>query len=169
MRTRHGRTFRTNVKRLVDVRRSLEDAEHLLIPAHYQVFDPDWSDGSTALSPGGGSGLIAARFMACAFWCYCSIRIVIGTSPTLGSGDWRWTLPRQAIADAGGPGHVGGLEVFDTSVPLYRSGQPLISQGSRTATATIHGVANPVSATSPFTWMPGDTLKFSIFFPTGGV
>lgn len=166
MRRKHGRTFYDQPRTEQALQRSLRDMGRLLVPDYYQPFDPVWTDGTTALAPGTGAGLIAARFMSCGYWTYVALKIVIGTGPTLGAGPWQWTLPRPALPDPGGPVHMGVAEAFDSGTPAYHIGDVGVAPGTATLGAAFEGAAATLAFNNPMAWAAGDVFKATIWYPS---
>lgn len=123
---------------------------------------PTWSSLSSP-QPSLGDGSIGSRFWNHGSHMFVKITLSIGTTTTMGTGAWYFSLPSTAgstsgyllgamAIDAGGP-YMAGL-----SYPYSTTG--VLARFPDYSSASNHN-AVLVSPTTPFTWANGDKLEIT--------
>jgi hypothetical protein len=123
------------------------------------------NDGGGVITLGGGSNSFA-KVQKNQGWVMITATWKFGTSPSLGSGQFRFTLPHSAHADyrtGAVPGDaVGWGSVYDDST---NTRYPVIVVLRGSGVAGISQVSGPnVSSGSPITWANNDTVFVHIMY-----
>jgi len=117
-------------------------------------YTPTWTSSGTA--PVLGNGTVQGWYTIAGLVVNLTLRIVIGSTTTVGTGVWFFTLPPIGS-------HLGtfvlSAELFDSAVGSY------VGIGSVSGPSGIvvyaAGAPNGVGATAPFTWKTNDKLHLS--------
>lgn len=155
---------------------------HIVTADEYALGQGDWIDysgtfaltGSTTNPTKGNSTYLARYTYLTPHTVAVAIHITIGSTFTVGSGFYLYSLP-VTPADLSGYGAVGGAWLFDTSPgPVYScvcrfdssSGKLLVQYSSQDGTTTSgHAISggNQTNA-APFTPATGDEFRLSIIY-----
>jgi hypothetical protein len=111
-----------------------------------------WTASGT--NPVLGNGVITAFYTRTGSTTLATVELLIGSTTTFGTGDWRFSLPTTVFG-----AYIGSAVATDSGVAQY--------VGSAVASAAVtYSVitTNSGNATSaiPFAWATGDVLRFSI-------
>ncbi|MBP1988601.1 glycosyl hydrolase family 28-related protein [Paenibacillus eucommiae] len=121
-------------------------------------YTPAWTGSST--NPSLGNGKLAANWSRTGNTITLNIELIIGSTTTLGSGDWRFSLP-QAPYQYGftkvGHALLSGPTGFQTATVVSN---PELSY----LTIAVSGGSTNVGPTIPFTWANGNYLRASISY-----
>lgn len=126
----------------------------------WNIFTPTWTASTT--NPSLGNGTISGRYLVMEKMCVALVRIVMGSTTTYGTGNWRITLPiAPASQNYDFPGQARGI---DTSASLnYVAGLSPNLTGYVEFASHGGGLWGP---TVPFTWANGDNLRMALVYWT---
>lgn len=115
-------------------------------------------------NPAIGNGTILSGYVIRGSWVTATVRIVMGTTTTFGTGAYSFSLPIPCRA---GYSWNGSALLNDSSAALFYLGTSHINAESAVAsTFSIYPNAGTVLApTSPFTWASSDQLLATISYP----
>jgi hypothetical protein len=116
-----------------------------------------WS--STGTQPAIGNGTIASEYWLLGKTFYNYGSITMGSTTTYGTGSWLISLPVSLLTTA----TIGHLYVRDSSTATNDKAGAVL--GASATTMALH-VGGNVTATNPFTWATGDSLRWSILGET---
>ena len=128
----------------------------------FNQYTPNWAAISGTPDVGSG-GSLAGKFTVRGGYCTATVELVLGSSPTIGTGAWTFSLPVQGIKGR----FFGSGVINDNSSGTY---YPIVSSVDASTGNTVilyavggtHGVGQSV----PLTWAVSDYLYFSITYPT---
>lgn len=122
----------------------------------WQTYTPVWTASVT--NPTLGNGTISGRYQQIGKTVQVVCRLVIGSTTTLGSGYWIFSLPVPGAATIC---HGGGM-ASDAGVATY----PILTRwDGGTFTCWQTDVANTlISPGAPFAWGASDTLEFGLTY-----
>lgn len=124
-----------------------------------QTYTPTWTGSS--VNPALGNGTLTGRYFKYGNRCKVEIALSIGSTTTLGTGEWFFSLPFTTDSLAG----TNGMAVAVHSGSYYT----LASQCG-TSVAKCYALSNasssPVGAAAPFAWASGDTLTITLDYIT---
>lgn len=124
----------------------------------FTVYTPVWS--STGTAPVIGNGTFAARFKRFGKWGLCFINMTLGTTSTVGTGLYRWTLPAGwTLQNANLIYGAGGM--LDSSAGSFFAGAVWASS-TTLITIRTHSATSEVGATVPVVPATGDIYQFQI-------
>ncbi|MEU1240034.1 hypothetical protein ABZ388_06715 [Micromonospora parva] len=124
----------------------------------WTAYTPVWSTTGTAPSLGTG-GAITGRYKQVGKDVTATGRILLGTTPSAGTGQWRITLP---VAAQSGSLHVGSAVAFDaTDATASRPVAAWLADASTMRFTAATG-GDLSGGTVPFTWASSDQLRWSI-------
>lgn len=119
----------------------------------WTAYTPTWA-GSTA-NPTLGNGTIAGRYIQVGKLVIYSIQLTFGSTTTIGSGTYTFTLP-VAARSASPRLPIGDVACFDASTLTARLGDCDTFSATTVAAFTNDNVR--VTHAAPFTWATGDTI-----------
>lgn len=120
----------------------------------WHSYTPSWTAAS--VNPTLGNGSLTAKYSLTGTTVKFSIRLNIGSTTTLGTGVWSFTLPYTSVAV--GATALGAAHLFDSGTANYVG--TTIHQTTTTASVVSDGAGNTISATVPFAWVNGDYVTF---------
>ena len=91
--------------------------------------------------------------------CFYNINLLIGSTTTLGTGEWSFSIPFRAKTNA-----IGSVYVVDSGV-AYTTAVCKVDATDLVVTCYANGSATGFSSTSPFSWTTNDALRLSIAYP----
>jgi hypothetical protein len=112
---------------------------------------PVWNGASG--DPVLGNGSLSMRYKLTKDLCELWLQLVIGSTTTFGSGEWRFQLPVPAKDVP----QIGCAHLVDVTGVRYSATCEAFNLGSFLRVYT-HGVLTSVRSTSPFTWATDDKL-----------
>jgi hypothetical protein len=116
-----------------------------------------WTGASS--NPAIGDGTLVSTYSRYGNQVQVDVALTIGSTTTLGSGVWSFSLP---IAVAAGSGHVvGAARIGQTN---YGAATVLGTVGTSTVLVYAEGASTAVSGTVPAAWSTGHTLIFSLSY-----
>lgn len=126
--------------------------DNLLALSTWVSFTPTWTGSGS--NPSIGNGTLTGKYVRAGQLVIFDITLVIGSTTTLGTGDYSWALPVTAAA---GGSHVIPVSTLD-------SGNAYIpSEGRISTTTTLQVLQVPngtlFGASSPMVWANGDTMR----------
>ncbi|MFI0825731.1 hypothetical protein ACH4Q7_14885 [Streptomyces roseolus] len=130
--------------------------------AAWTSYTPSWTASTT--NPVLGNGTLVGRHKRIGRTVHVHIDLAIGSTTTLGSGSWSFTLPVQAAASGGN--RVGVAQAVGAT---RFGGQNVISPGA-SATTPFFPASSAVSnlsaatATVPFAWAAANELRISFTY-----
>jgi hypothetical protein len=119
-------------------------------------YTPTWTATGTAPSLGNGS-LTGSYFRNGRTVC-ATVELLIGSTTTTGTGDWRFQLPSIVQIN-----WIGSAIMTDSGTQYI--GAPLALGGQNLVAIAANNAGN-VGPTVPFTWATGDVLRFSVQYET---
>jgi len=135
------------------------EAGHAAGLGKWAAYTPAWTQSTT--NPTLGDGTLNGRYTRIGDTVFFEIRLTIGSTTTLGTGNFQFTLPTNAQAAFSGteyPTFVGGA--IDASAgSLYAFNGTLISVNQFQPTDVVTRAA--VTQAAPFVFVNGDSLQFS--------
>lgn len=141
-------------------------AQHLVPPTPtplesmwrpWQAYAPGWA--ATISNPSLGNGTLTGRYRRLGTSLELSIRLVIGSTTTLGAGAWAFGLP-GGMTPAAGAGRQYGTAAFGQSMHGRSWADP--AWGGNLWCVDDQSPWNEVSATVPIAWAAGDILEASM-------
>jgi hypothetical protein len=120
----------------------------------WTAYTPTWTGGSPTI----GNGTLVGSYMQAGKLVHYRIVLTIGSTTTLGSGTWLFTVPVAASITGHQP--AGLCEAFDTS------GSAITMMFARFNNSTTQIAGEQTGGTdltnaSPYAWAAGDTVIFS--------
>jgi hypothetical protein len=141
-----------NVDSFNAARRSLS----FLAPTYWKTFTSSWTTNGSA--PAISNGTITAYYQTWGPLCFVSLKMVIGSSTTFGTGGWRFSLPIAALNLVN---ECGSAFFEDTGTQFY-SGSCMVYAGEQVVHPSSNGGA--MTSTNPFSWATGDILSLSLAY-----
>ena len=114
---------------------------------------------ATTTNPTVGNGSLYYDFDIVGGMCFYSVNLVIGSTTTLGTGEWSFSIPFEAKANA-----VGSVYVSDSGA-LYSTAVCKVDATTSVVKCYANGSATAFSPTSPLSWTTGDAMRLSIAYP----
>jgi hypothetical protein len=112
-----------------------------------------WTASGT--NPVLGNGVITAFYTRTGSTTLATVELVIGSTTTLGTGDWRFSLPTTVFG-----AYIGSAVATDIGPGTQYVGSAVAPTGVAYCVITTNS-GNATSAI-PFAWATGDVLRFSI-------
>jgi hypothetical protein len=144
-------------------------AGHQLVAADFDAYENltgAWTDYSASLAwtassvnPALGNGTKGARYMQAGKTVQYQGRIVMGSTTTYGTGDWRVNLPVTALGGTAGTAGSGFLS--DVSTP--GNCRPAACELVTTSLIRFISTAGRVDSTS-LVWATGDELQWQVTY-----
>lgn len=123
-------------------------------PGAWTDYTPTWT--ATTTNPSLGNGTISGRSKQIGKTVHATGRILLGSTTTVGTGDWRISLPTEAQT---GTLYVGTGIAYDSSnIPASR---PVAAWLADASTLRFTSPAGEVASTTPFAWAQSDQLRWS--------
>jgi hypothetical protein len=120
-----------------------------------QFYTPTVSSGFAI-----GNGTLEGSWRRRGDRCMVHIKVVIGSTTTVGSGAWSFGLPKKALRNA-----VGQAYVEDASPVAVYPGVSMVQAGANTFRAVIAGfTAAYLGSATPIAWATGDKIDLEIEF-----
>lgn len=144
--------FNSNVKTFDDVR----DALNKMDWKPTRVYTPVWTTAGTA--PALGNGTLQGFYSTFLGLVFATIQFTAGSSTTFGTGAWSFSLPAPngLILHA-----VGGVHLVDSGT----TDQPaVVDVASNALTFNVVSGSGIVTASVPWTWATGDSIRASILY-----
>jgi hypothetical protein len=131
--------------------------------ADWTSYTPTWT--STGTAPSLGNGILQGRYIEIGKSVIVQMFFQIGSTSTLGTGNWRFSLPVSVDVMNGNASLLpGGAYVEDAAVAAYTRSARRVSA----TTVTFNSENNTeLAPTNPFTWATGDF--FNATFSYGAV
>jgi hypothetical protein len=120
-------------------------------------YTPTWTGGSPAI----GNGILNGSYLYDGDVCKVSIQLTIGSTTTLGSGAWSFSLPFTSLARTS----VGSAVLYDTSAAFAYAGVTWIQASGTTVRIALGSSTSLAGAAVPFAWATGDTISMYFEFP----
>lgn len=121
----------------------------------WTAYTPTW--GASGTAPVLGNGTISGKYCIIGKTCFFYVLLTLGSTSTVGTGGWNFTLP---TADAALESQ---LNITGQAIDVSASQRfPLAHERIDTTRFYVLNVANPmvrVAPTVPFTWTPADADK----------
>ena len=132
----------------------------------WAAYTPVWTASTT--NPTLGNGSLIGRYCVVNKLCTMSVKLVIGSTTTLGTGNWAFSIPLPMIAgNEYAPIYIGTAHCRDSGIMSYVLAVYLASYISTTKTAYFvsHNTNNlNLTPTVPFAWATADNLTFEITY-----
>lgn len=130
----------------------------LELDAAWTPYAASWTGATT--NPVLGDGTLSAAYRLIGKTLHLRLYLLVGTTTTLGSGDWRFSLPAGVTAKAGviQAMHCYLLDPGSTNYAASAHCGPV--SGFYDRLIVSHGTAN-VGAAHPFAWGNGDSLAIT--------
>lgn len=118
---------------------------------------PTWTGGSPTL----GDGTLNASYVYDGDTCRGNIQLTIGSTTTLGSGAWSFSLPKQCARNVS-----GSCYVEDASPVAVYAGTSHIQAAASTVRAAISGFTSAyLGSATPIAWATGDKIEIDFDYP----
>jgi len=114
---------------------------------------------ATSVNPAIGNGTLYCDTDIVGGMCFYNINLVIGSTTTLGTGEWSFSIPFQAKANA-----IGSVYVLDSGV-VYATAVCRIDAAGTTLSCYANASAVGFGPANPITWTTGDQMRLSIAYP----
>ena len=118
---------------------------------------PTWTAATT--NPTIGNGTLTNDFDIVGGMLFYSITLTIGSTTTLGTGEWRFSLPFTPTTNA-----IGSVYVLDSGV-VYATAVCKVDANGSLLSCFANGSATAFSPTVPIAWTTNDELRLSIAYP----
>ena len=132
----------------------------------WAAYTPIWTASTT--NPVLGNGSLTGRYCVVNKLCTMSVRLSIGSTTTLGTGNWAFSIPLPMIAgNINAPVYIGVAHCRDYATRSYVLAVYLEPAFSTTKTAYfVQDNTNNINLTptAPFAWATGDVLMFEITY-----
>jgi hypothetical protein len=121
---------------------------------HRQFYTPTWSGGSPAI----GNGTLEGSYVREGDRCKLRIRLIIGSTTTVGAGAWSFSVPYAAATNS-----VGQAFVQNASPVAFYPGIVTINSDAASIVAVIAGFTSTyMGSATPLTWDTGDRIDLEI-------
>lgn len=114
---------------------------------------------ASSVNPAIGNGTLYSDTDIVGGMCFYNITLVIGSTTTLGTGEWQFSIPFQAKANA-----IGSVYVLDSGV-AYKTAVCRVDSTGSLVTCYANSSVVGFSPTSPISWTTGDEMRLSIAYP----
>lgn len=132
-------------------------------------FTPTWT--ATTTNPSIGDGTLSGRYSDAGKTVFSYLNIVMGSTTTYGSGNYRFGLPKTARVMGTNHGLSGWTQASDVSAGQKFACFPrLVASSTEVYSLTYEYAAgagdlwSDLTPTAPTTWQPGDTLVGFIMY-----
>ena len=144
------------IQKIADVRRALAElrAERLV---EYPVI---WTGETT--NPVIGNGTLVGMYWREQYTCCVQVQLNIGSTTTLGTGQWHFSLPMLPRAEMS---WTGGAGFYDSGSRVYAGQSRVSADFVRLFSETPGGASGFVQSNTPFGWGTGDIAWFNIAYP----
>lgn len=134
------------------------NANFAAIGGAWTAFTPTWTGASS--NPAIGNGTLTGAYNQLGKLLFCRIRLVVGSTTTFGTGEWRFTLPNSLSAAA-----TESVTAFanDDSTATCHVARASVAASGTFLTLRSHGGTGNFAATVPFTWATSDVLEIGPF------
>ncbi len=153
------RNFLTDVRDFDETRQSLQSILTATIPNVWESYEVTWnaSVGSTSVGSGGS---LTGYFIRNEFMCLVSIKLILGTSFSFGTGAAfsTFSLPKALKVGVDVVGPVRAAAAVDNY-----SGNATITAGGSVIIPFFSGGA--MTKDVPATWIATNTLQMSVWYP----
>ena len=105
-----------------------------------------------------GNGTLQGIYWTLGRICVGSIRLVLGSTTTIGGGAWVFSLPLPPSPGAQGQRILGVADILDVSVGGYVGVAEMFGGDPNYLLVIGQNMPNGVPVGSPFVWAPGDSL-----------
>lgn len=126
----------------------------------WAAYTPVWTAASS--NPSLGNGTIAGFYKQTGKTVSAYGRLLVGSTTTFGTGDWRISLPVTAQTTAG-PSPVGSATAGDASATSAGS-RPANTDLITNTTMRFVSPSGVLAATVPFTWTTSDDVRWQITY-----
>lgn len=126
-----------------------------------KTYTPTWTAAS--VNPAIGNGSIDGRYYKLGKLCFVSIKVVMGSTTTFGTGAWFFSLP--AIPATFSP-QLGSCRVLDSGTNFRTGVAVTLSDGTARMQGTIDSDTSTLDSARPMTWASGDELYLTVTFVT---
>lgn len=126
----------------------------------WSAYTPVWTAASS--NPAIGNGTLSGRYLQIGKTVHYYGRILMGSTTTFGSGDWRISLPVTAQT-VSGSGTAGAGTCGDASATSAGS-RPVTMDLITSTTMRLVSPTGVVAGTVPFTWTTGDDVRWHITY-----
>jgi hypothetical protein len=144
------------------IREKLTAANLNLINGEWVAFTPAWTTVGAGADPTLGNGTLTAQYSRVGRNIDVSLRLVIGSTTTVGSGDWSLSLPVTPSATH------ANLETTGSCLSLcagsYRHDVILISSGASTLLMIGVAAGSFYKSTTPGVWATGNFLNLAFTY-----
>ena len=123
-----------------------------------QTYTPTWNAATT--NPTLGNGTLVGRYVQIGKTVHCTISLTFGSSTSIGSGAYTFSLPVPASASQQLP--VGGARLRDNSAPAYNMRTSYLLGSTSIAMASESGLN--VGHNNPWTFATGDIINISMTY-----
>lgn len=125
----------------------------------FGTYTPTWTGSVT--NPAIGNGVLTGRYVINGRVAYVDIRLMIGSTTTMGSGFWTFSLPLLAVDTTS---QVGGSAMVLNNTVRYWHLIPLLNTTGKILLNMIDASAGQASATIPMTWTTNDSASISMWY-----
>jgi len=124
----------------------------------WTTYTPTWTADGTA--PAIGNGTLTGRYKTVGKSVLFSIRVLMGTTTTYGSGNWRFGLPVNSQSDVN---VVVPVTYLHNGVAWYYGIANTEYLGQTSNITPLYGstTATPITSANPFTWSSGCTIAIN--------
>jgi hypothetical protein len=135
-------------------RRRWNTVEWLVMEEPWTAYTPAWT--TTGTPPTLNNGTLTGKYSRVGKICHFRINLTIGSSTSVGTGDWRWTLPFASVA---GPEQWIPVEAWTGTIRVMGV---LGTGGGTVVGAQVTGASSPQIAspsnTYPSAWVTGGNI-----------
>lgn len=128
----------------------------------WSTYEPTWD--STGTDPDIGNGTLVGRFMRLGTWGQCVIDLVFGSTTSIGTGNYRFTLPPSWAPENGTTvtSCLGSGYLIDSSPGIRYQCAPLLANFQNSVFLTTNGLSLTVAHNNPFTFAQNDHIGFTV-------
>lgn len=125
------------------------------------TFTPTWTGASS--NPAIGDGTLTGYYLKRGREVWASVRVVMGSTTTYGTGQWYFALP--AIPSTG-VAQQGSARALDAGTNIRIGVCETLTDGTARAQVMFDSDTAAADSGKPFTWASGDELRFTIRYFT---
>jgi hypothetical protein len=121
----------------------------------WQSYTPVW--GSSGTAPNIGNGTLSGRYLLQGKTCTALFEMMLGTTSSLGTGTWNWTLPFTAASPAGTTANFSFVGSARGHGGQWYHGATAVLKGTNLARIYSHTAVTEWSPTEPVAWTKANT------------
>jgi hypothetical protein len=126
------------------------------------AYTPTWT--ASSVNPAIGDGTLVGEYTRKGDSITLTINLSIGSTTTMGTGDWRFSVPISPNLPTSGAIQTGIARMLDTGTARHVGIARLLNGGTYLEIEATGATLDLVDTNSPFTWAQNDTLLIQITY-----